>query len=213
MLITRLFLLIVACAFLLFSCEQGNQIDKSTPSAAFTKERTIIIQWNELLYYHIKHQIIGPPVASRMYGYIGVSAYQSVLHGMPGNRSMAGQLNGLEELPEPDVKQIHDWPTVMIETLYHICDELLSRFISGTDKSLTRLRKKQLEERKSVVEETVFDISVVFGKTLADALLVWMADDNYDATRFDFFKTPPRTNHPEFWEPTDFNQVAHIHIK
>lgn len=36
-----------------------------------------------------------PPVAARAFGYTGLTLYESVIHGMPGSRSMAGVVNGL----------------------------------------------------------------------------------------------------------------------
>ena len=53
-----------------------------------------------------------PPVAARTLGYLGLTLYESVVPGMPGYQSLAGQLNELSSLPwaQPD-EPLH-WPTV-----------------------------------------------------------------------------------------------------
>src|ERR1700741_934648 len=42
-----------------------------------------------------------PTFASRCFGYIGVTMYESVVHGYPDYVSLVGQLNGLDKLPLP----------------------------------------------------------------------------------------------------------------
>ena len=47
-----------------------------------------------------------PPVASRTFGYMGLALYESVVPGMPDNKSIQHQLNGLPELPQVEGHQI-----------------------------------------------------------------------------------------------------------
>src|SRR4051794_23514805 len=54
---------------------------------------------------------ITPPVQARAYGYMGLALYEALVSGMPDNRSVAGQLNGIGALPQP--KGIpYQWPLV-----------------------------------------------------------------------------------------------------
>src|SRR5688572_32219053 len=57
----------------------------------------VAVAWFDLLYGAIQAERLSPPVASRLIGYHGVALYESLQPGMPGYRSLAGQLNGLEE--------------------------------------------------------------------------------------------------------------------
>ncbi|MFN7791955.1 MAG: phosphatidic acid phosphatase, partial [Cyclobacteriaceae bacterium] len=50
----------------------------------------------------IVHDIFSPPVASRIYSYVSVAAYEAAIQQDSSYRSLAGQLNGLEEVPKPD---------------------------------------------------------------------------------------------------------------
>src|SRR5690606_34911436 len=50
----------------------------------------------------IIHDIFSPPVASRIYRYTSVAAYEAAIQGNPNFKSLAGQLNGLEPTPAPE---------------------------------------------------------------------------------------------------------------
>jgi hypothetical protein len=193
--------------FVFNGCNTGQSEEQvSTPVKEYVKETKFIRDWMELLFYHVKHEIIGPPVAARIYGYVGVSVYESLVHGMPGYISLAGQLNGLESLPQPEKGKEYDWPSVMVESMYHVSDEMLARFITGSDTTLSSLNKMQRKERMGKVDKEVFERSVKYGKELAEALIVWAETDGYDETRYLDYKNPPRTDHPEYYAATDFNQ-------
>jgi len=55
--------------------------------------------WFELLYGVVKAEKTPPPPASRAYGVAAVALYESVVGGTRDNRSLAGQLNGLNSVP------------------------------------------------------------------------------------------------------------------
>lgn len=180
----------------------------STPTADFKEEIRYIMDWNEMLYYHIKHRVVGPPVAARMYGYMGLTVYESLVGGMPDHQTMGGQLNDFTPPPANDPTQSYDWPSVLIEALYHVGDEMLSRFLSGNDTTLAGLYRRHKAERTAAVGAELADRSRLYGFDIAMHIIKWALEDGYDGSRYKFYKTPPRTNHPEYWEPTDFNMKA-----
>jgi hypothetical protein len=84
----------------------------SSSQAASKLAPDVAIAWFDQLVDNIRVAGFSPPVASRAIGYSGVAAYECVVPGMPDHRSLGGQLNGLDELPELPSGQ-HDWPTVL----------------------------------------------------------------------------------------------------
>src|SRR5580765_3885671 len=50
----------------------------------------------------IVHDIFSPPVASRIYAYSSVAAYEALIPLDKNYKSLAGQLHGLEAVPKPD---------------------------------------------------------------------------------------------------------------
>ena len=198
--------------FVLLILFQGCEVEtkesytnlKSKPTAEYSPD--FVIEWWKLIYEHVAYQRVKPPVASRIYAYIGVSAYEAGLPGMPENQTLEGRLEGLENLPRPDQNLEYDWPTVMIQSLYLTTDELLSRFIHASETDFVDLRDKQLAERKAELSEDVFTRSSEYGEKLAEALTKWIVNDKFADTRFyTFYEIPSRNDNPEFWEPTEPN--------
>ena len=68
---------------------QGKSAD------SFSSE--VASSWFELLYDVVKAERSAPPQASRIYGISAVALYESIVEGAETNRSLVGQLNGLEE--------------------------------------------------------------------------------------------------------------------
>lgn len=68
--------------------------------------------WFDTLYEVVKSEATPPPPASRIYGVTAVALYESVVSGTEENRSIVGQLNGLNALPEAGKRRKYHWPTV-----------------------------------------------------------------------------------------------------
>jgi hypothetical protein len=181
----------------------------STPASELSARP--LIDWMELLYYHIANEKINPPHASRIYGYTGVLMYEAVLPGMPDRKSMVGQLNGLEELPRPDPALEYDWLSVLDEAVYQGINYHLERNITGEVRTLNNMLNAQLDARRAAgVSEEVIERSRAYGKELAFAIEDWAKQDNFDGTRLRTAastKAISREGRPELWEATDFGQV------
>ena len=70
-------------------------------------------------YYEFVNKVmqtigIQPTELSRVFGYMGLTLYESLVPGMPACNSLVGQLNGLNKLPSP-IRNNHIvgkwWPT------------------------------------------------------------------------------------------------------
>lgn len=206
----RLFL----CLFLVLelSCsssfeEHAYHNSESPTTASFSPD--LVIDWWELVYQHVADERIKPPVASRIYAYLSLTIYEAALPGMPEYNSLAGQINGLNNLPRPQQELLYDWPTVVIWSTYLSVDELLSRFVNADEKSFIQLRDKQLEKRKAEILNEIFERSVSYGKQLATALSEWIQKDQFNDTRYySFYQPPSRNKDISNWEPTDLNMEA-----
>jgi hypothetical protein len=92
----------------LFSgCEQLGVDDVLTPvpiGGTEENDAAVAIAWFEF-YLRLVQETPGfsPPVSSRAFGYAGVTLYEAVVPGMPDYQTLAGQVNGLTGLPQPDL--------------------------------------------------------------------------------------------------------------
>ncbi len=198
--------LVLVVVYIFLGCKDNSKVDfintKSTPAKNYSTD--FLIEWWEIIYKHVAYQRVKPPVASRIYAYIGIAAYESCVPGMKEYNSFEGQLTDLANLPRPEKNLEYDWPTIAIFSMYLCTDELLKRFIHSSETDFIELRDKQLKSREKIINQEVFNRSFEYGKSLAEALVHWIGQDNFDDTRYgSFYKIPSRNNSPQLWEPTD----------
>ena len=66
--------------------------------------------WADMTNYITKTTPANTPTfASRCFGYIGLTMYESVVNGYPEYQSVAPQLNGLGNLPLPEKGVVYNW--------------------------------------------------------------------------------------------------------
>src|SRR5258706_7953181 len=112
----------------------------SVPTAEL--DATVATQWMHLLYKCVSDESFSPPVASRVYAYAGITLYESVLPGMPGNHSLSGQLRNLPALPRPDANLVYDWSSSANGALAIVIDGLMPAASADTRAQLATLRDK-----------------------------------------------------------------------
>ncbi len=123
-----------------------------------------------------------PPVAARSLGYLGLTLYESVVPGMPGYQSLAGQLNELSSLPwaQPD-EPLH-WPTVANASMATMTRMMFSN-ASAENKGRIDLLERSLPLKypddfdPAKVTANITNRSETFGKLMAMAIMTWARTD------------------------------------
>ena len=170
-----------------------------------SKDQSYLEQLNdpELIHLNVKNlsdivvfDIFSPPVASRVYAYPMIAAYQAMqLGNQDSYLSLSGQLNGLTPLPEISNTSIN----YHIASL-HAFNEVGRALIFSEDKMLTHQQKLDSILRKKGVPRSVLRASKQYGEKVASHILTWAKDDSYDQTR-----TYPKYTIQEeerYWQPT-----------
>jgi hypothetical protein len=188
--------------------DAANSLYNSKSQPSVEQSAQFIIPWMKQLFGFVASERLTPPDASRMYAYISTAIYEAQVCGSPDYLTLEGQLNGLNDLPRPSKDSVYDWTTCVIEAIYYVQDDMLARYLPAGVKAINDLHTKQIEERKGAVPADVLARSMKYGRELADAIIVWSEGDNYEETRYKQYKAPTREGHPEYWQPTDFNQTA-----
>ncbi len=210
--------ILVATAF--SGCKTGNKAgeagalynSKSKPATEF--DNKMALAWIDMLCDQVRFQRVGPPPAARALGYLGVAMYQSVVGGIPDGHSLEGQLKGFNNVPKLDPNAEYDWPTVLNNAAYIVCDEGLARYMGPNTTSLVTQRDKMNHLRDSILNnKEVFERSKQYGQEIGNAVVDYMKTDNYDYTRENnIYESPSRggdPSHPERWEPTDVDKTAY----
>src|SRR5687767_15980996 len=68
----------------------------------------------------IVHDIFSPPVASRIYTYMSVAGYEAAIHHDPKFATLAGQLAGLDSLPQPQEGQEYCYQLASVQAMLKV---------------------------------------------------------------------------------------------
>lgn len=188
----------LVCLALMPANSAQAQIQESVPTAEL--DPAFVVEWMDLLYQRVMVEGYNPPSAARLYGYAGVTLYESVVWGIPTNRSLVGQLNGLSNLPFPDAAE-YDWSTVAISALNTVLRGLMYESSDETRAAFTALYDEQIATRAGEIAEDVLNRSLQFGDDLAKALLEWADADGYRETRNREYEVP--SGYPFLWQATN----------
>jgi hypothetical protein len=180
------------------------QIGNNTPVVvtASSFDATIPTAWFDLQLKLVRQTPgFAPPVAARAFAYTGVALYESVVPGMPGHRSLAGQLNGMSELPEPS-GALH-WPTVANSALATITRGMFPRASSANQDAIHALEAQLADEIAGEVGPDIAARSTQYGQAVAAAIYDWSKSDgghDADLRNYPADYAPPVG--PGLWTPT-----------
>jgi hypothetical protein len=170
---TKLTAILLLCfALTLIALARALKTETSSPASDY--EATVATSWFELSLELVQDtQGFSPPVASRAFGYMGVTLYESVLPGMESYQSLAGQLNGLTSLPKVEDKQIYDWSVAANSALAEMTRKLS---VNANDEGKAKI--EQLEQALlSSSSPEVIERSEIFGRAIAEAIYAWSLED------------------------------------
>lgn len=141
------------------------------------------------------HDIFSPPVASRIFAYPNIAAYEIIALKNENYSSLAGQVSDLTTIPEPDASQ-----AISHEVAAMVAHMDLSRRLIFSEEKLTPFRDS-LYTVWQTRNEKVFLASKDYGLEVAEHIASWMNDDNYNQTRT-MPKFTVNTDDPTRWQPT-----------
>ena len=135
------------------------------------------VTWMHLVYRLVGEGRMSPPVASRVYAYVGITLYEAMVPGMRDHQSLAGQLHGLRALPASGRSPCH-WPTVANEALATILSDLFRDSPSALE-AIQSLRDGYADSFLQEIPRGVFLHSRARGKVVATAIARWASRDGF----------------------------------
>jgi len=141
------------------------------------------------------HDIFSPPVASRIFAYPNVAAYEIIAQQHPEYQSLAGQLKNLQLIPEFDtVTGINPELAAIIAHM-----NISKQLIFSEDK--LEVLEDSLYNVWGKTNKYEFEVSKAYGLKVADHIKAWMSKDNYSQTRT-MPKFTVNTDDAARWQPT-----------
>jgi membrane-associated phospholipid phosphatase len=150
-----------------------------------------------------------PPQAGRVYSYSSIAIYQSLLGGMPLNRSLSGQVNEMPPMPIAYPNLEYDWPSVLTGAMPVMLRGLFGNLYNPSHVMINNMYNRQKQDRLALKDSTVIERSIAYGKSVAEKLLEWADTDGYYEISGMPYSPPPVTPQaPWNWEPINPGDTA-----
>ena len=188
--------------FTLWSCKKNDEYKE------YLQDAEIFHQSVKKLTDVIVHDIFSPPVASRIYVYPTIAAYEAMLPLYADKyQSYANQLNGLPPIPTPPTHDNINFHLAAIHAFLEVGTALI--FSEDKIKKYQENLYKTLKDKG--LPKKIKNVSLAYGTRVAKHILAWADKDQYKQTR----TFPQYTIRQEelYWKPTppDYMQGIEPH--
>ncbi len=143
-----------------------------------TPPEAVLRSWYHMVLELARHTpTYSPPVASRSFAYIGVTAFEARATGPGELQTLAGQLNGLTPVPQRKAGKAYDDAAVVHAAMAFATRELFSNTGPTGKRAMAALEKKLRGEVSAGLPIDVFTRSEDHGRAVAAHILAWSRDD------------------------------------
>jgi len=179
----------------------------SKRSKEFTPEH-VALTWADMTLYITKNTPANSPTfASRGFGYIGLTMYESVVNGFPDHKSLAGQLNELPSLPLPQKDADYDWTLSLNAGQAYILKKIYIQTSDANKLRIDSLEKLIYDQFAGKVSPEIPKRSVEYGRAVAEAIFQWsVTDGGHRGYLKNFDKKLAGPSAPGSWEPPLYGQ-------
>lgn len=169
----------------------------------------LVTAWADMATYLTQHTPSNSPTfASRAFGYIGLTMYESIVQGYSDHQSVAPQLNGLGLLEKPENDKIYHWQLALnagqaeiLRSVYVQTSGANKKRIDSLEAAFEQRWKDEGIDREQLVR------SIQYGKAIAREIFEWSkSDGGHRAYLKNFDKTLPVRSFPGSWKPPLYAQ-------
>lgn len=186
----RLILLFVSLAGLFMACGDKKSVKTEINEAELVHQN--MNQLTKLIIY----DVFSPPVASRIYAYTSLAAYETLRFKEPEKyRPLTPLLNHFDSLPQPDRNVKYNFTLAATKAFFSV-----ARKMTFSVDSFLIHENRVFTAYKNNLDDSVYAHSMEFGDKMANAILKRAATDNYTKSR-----SKPKflgSDDPGKWRPT-----------
>ena len=138
----------------------------------------VLQNWYKLVLQLVRHTpTYSPPVASRSFAYLGVTAFEAVAAGSGEMRSLAGQLNGLQPVPQREAGQTYDNAVVVQAAMASAVQKFFNNTGPTGQRAIASLEAKLRAEVSATLPADVVARSEAYGRAVAAHVAAWSQGD------------------------------------
>ena len=167
--LTVLFAVTICFAF--SGCKQKAKIE-------LKKDADVLHENVDELTQVIIYDVFTPPVASRIYGYTSLAAYEAMRYADPQYNSIANQLNGFKKMPVPQKGQQYNYALAATKAFFTVAHK-----VTFSVDTLKKYEERVYAMYRDNLDTATFSRSAAFGESIGKAILGRAGVDNYPQTR------------------------------
>ncbi|HEX5168386.1 MAG TPA: vanadium-dependent haloperoxidase [Cyclobacteriaceae bacterium] len=170
-------------------------------------ETDVALAWADMALYITKNTPANSPTfASRCFGYIGLTMYESIVHGYPQYNSLDGQLNGMPSLPQPGAND-YNWILALNAGQASILKSIYVQTSDANKHRVDSLEELIFNQFSNNDDNEITKRSVDYGRSIAQSIFEWSkTDGGHRAYLRNFDKSLKGPTKPGSWEPTLYGQ-------
>jgi PAP2 superfamily len=157
----------------------------------------VLHQNQDLLTQVIIYDVFTPPVASRIYVYSSIAAYEAIRFSQDSTESIAEKLKGFPKMPFPEKGKKYDFALAATKAFFAVVRNIKVFSVDSLKKYETSTFAMYKE---TINDDSTYQRSVNFGDTIAARILRRAKADGYLLSR-----SKPKylgSNDPGMWRPT-----------
>jgi hypothetical protein len=164
---------LIAAAFglLVISCGQKQKIKMLSDAEVLHNN---VDQLTQVIIY----DVFSPPVASRIYGYTSLAAFEAMRFQDKKYNSIAGQLQGFKPLPVPEKGKKYNYALAATKAFFTVAHK-----VTFSVDTLKKYENVVFAMYQSNLDDSTFARSMAFGEKIGKGILARAANDNYAKTR------------------------------
>ena len=175
------------------------------PSFADDAKSEMVLQnWYKLILELVRHTATyTPPVASRSFAYLGVTAYESTASGKPNLQTLAGQLQGLKDVPKRQAGKAYDDAVILQSAMTFAAHHYFGNTGPTGQRAMLAMEKQLRDQVNATIPKDIVKRSEEFGKAMAAHVFDWsLKDGGAEITNLGFPDKYKLTAGPAHWVPT-----------
>ncbi len=199
-------LVLVAALLFAFGCKDTPTIPKENKvltRKATDYEGQLAHDWVQLTDQMIRENHLAGLYASRIYGYVGLTFWESVRSGIPEAKSLAGQINAFGTAAAIDLSKEYDWGIVLTNAMAVVLPTLIEQITPAQRDRIEVLAIVQTA--KMVANGADYDVrddSKNLGVAIGNKILQRIKADGREAIRLVIPVSLVRdADHPWYWSP------------
>jgi PAP2 superfamily len=182
-------LILVACTL---ACKKPKPASEYLPAVSKSNYYHACV---EKLTSVMIFDIFSPPVASRIYSYANLAAYEAGRHGDTKYKTMVGRINGFETVAQPEAGKEYCYPLASLKAFMTVANNL-----TFSVEKYEAFEQKMYAEFDSLgVPSDVIERSMAYGEAVGKSINAYSKSDNYPQTRGLRYTL---LNKPGTWSPT-----------